>query len=117
MDSSLTGNLQRVERTHEASIFRFHSGKEIRCVVFHPICDLCGLSTPITLVSTAHPTAQLLKTSFHPVGFFWTNLYGTHLVAAHQKDIQRFDTALKWIRRLEAVFALIPIKISLKMWG
>lgn len=86
-------------------------------MVFHPICDLCDLSTPITLVSTAHPTAQLLKTSVHPVGIFWTNLYGTHLVAAHQKDIQRFDTALKWIRRLEAVFAFIPIKISFKMWG
>ena len=35
----------------------------------------------------------------------------------HQKDIKRFATAIRWMRRLEVLFALIPIRISLKMWG
>lgn len=48
---------------------------------------------------------------------FWTNLFPTQLVARHQKDIRRFNTAIKWMRRLEVVFALIPIKYTLKMWG
>ena len=48
---------------------------------------------------------------------FWTNLFPTQIVARHQKDIRRFNTAIKWMRRLEVVFALIPIKYSLKMWG
>lgn len=38
-------------------------------------------------------------------------------MARHQKDIRRFNTAIKWMRRLEVLFALIPIKYTLKMWG
>ena len=48
---------------------------------------------------------------------FWTNLFPTKLVASHQKDIKRFNTAIKWMRWTEAVWALVPIRISLKMWG
>jgi hypothetical protein len=48
---------------------------------------------------------------------FWTNLYPTNLVAKHQKDIKRFNTAIKWMRKTEVLWALIPIKYSLKMWG
>jgi len=48
---------------------------------------------------------------------FWTNLFPTKLVDQHQKDIKRFATAIRWMRRLEVFFALIPIRISLKMWG
>jgi hypothetical protein len=48
---------------------------------------------------------------------FWTNLFPTKLVDQHQKDIKRFATAIRWMRRLEVLFALIPIRISLKMWG
>jgi hypothetical protein len=58
-----------------------------------------------------------LQVSFGKGDKFWTNLFPTKLVANHQKDIKRFNTAIKWMRRLEVVFALIPIKISLKMWG
>lgn len=48
---------------------------------------------------------------------FWTNLFPTKLVAKHQKDIRRFQTAIKWIRRTEVLWALVPIKITLKLWG
>jgi hypothetical protein len=48
---------------------------------------------------------------------FWTNLFPTKLVDQHQKDLKRFATAIRWMRRLEVLFALIPIRISLKMWG
>jgi len=58
-----------------------------------------------------------LQVSFGKGDKFWTNLFPTKLVAKHQKDIKRFNTAIKWMRRLEVLFALIPIKISLKMWG
>lgn len=58
-----------------------------------------------------------MQVSFGKGDKFWTNLFPTKLVAKHQKDIKRFNTAIKWMRRLEVLFALIPIKISLKMWG
>jgi len=57
------------------------------------------------------------QVSFGKGDKFWTNLFPTQLVAKHQKDIKRFNTAIKWMRNLEVLFALIPIKISLKMWG
>jgi hypothetical protein len=38
-------------------------------------------------------------------------------VEKHAKDIKRFDMAIRWIRHLEAIFAIIPIKVSLKLWG
>lgn len=58
-----------------------------------------------------------LQVSFGKGDKFWTNLFPTQLVAKHQKDIRRFNTAIKWMRRLEVFFALIPIKYSLKLWG
>jgi hypothetical protein len=58
-----------------------------------------------------------LQVSFGKGDKFWTNLFPTELVAKHQKDIKRFETAIRWIRRLEVLFALIPIKITLKLWG
>lgn len=58
-----------------------------------------------------------LQVSFGKGDKFWTNLFPTQLVQQHQKDIKRFETAIRWMRRLELLFALIPIKISLKMWG
>jgi hypothetical protein len=48
---------------------------------------------------------------------FWTNAFPTDLVAKHQKEIGRFKWAMRTIRWTEAVWALIPIKITLKIWG
>lgn len=58
-----------------------------------------------------------LQVSFGKGDKFWTNLFPTQLVDKHQKDIKRFATAIRWMRRLEVLFALIPIKRSLKLWG
>lgn len=74
------------------SIYRYHSARETR------------------LVASERHAAQ---TDYQ----FWTNLFPTKLVDQHQKDIKRFATAIRWMRRLEVLFALIPIRISLKMWG
>lgn len=62
-----------------------------------------------------HACARQLLQRAHPQ--FWTNLFPTELVKNHAKDIKRFQTAIRWMRRLEVIFALIPIKISLKLWG
>jgi hypothetical protein len=47
---------------------------------------------------------------------FWTNVFPTKLVEKHQSEIKRFNWALKFMRWFEVFFALIPIKISLKMF-
>ncbi len=48
---------------------------------------------------------------------FWTNVFPTRLVEKYAKEIKRFNTAIKVMRWTEVFWALIPIKISLKMWG
>ncbi|TRM56662.1 hypothetical protein BD626DRAFT_551463 [Schizophyllum amplum] len=58
-----------------------------------------------------------LQVSFGKGDNFWTNVFPTSLVAEHQKDIARFSTALKWVRRTELVWALVPIKIFARIWG
>ena len=80
----------------------FHRTSQSRCPQWLSVCSSIRVD---------------LQVSFGKGDKFWTNLFPTKLVANHQKDIQRFNTAIKWMRRLEIVFALIPIKISLKMWG
>ena len=47
---------------------------------------------------------------------FWTNVFPTKLVEKHQREIKRFNWTLKIMRWFEVFFALIPIKISLKMF-
>ncbi|RSH89643.1 hypothetical protein EHS25_002194 [Saitozyma podzolica] len=58
-----------------------------------------------------------LQVSFGKGDKFWTNLFPTQLVAKHSSDIKRFETAIRWMRRLQVLFALVPIKVSLKLWG
>jgi hypothetical protein len=47
---------------------------------------------------------------------FWTNVFPTKLVEKHGREIRRFKSALRIMRALEVFFALIPIKVSLKMF-
>lgn len=51
-----------------------------------------------------------------PLPQFWTNVFPTKLVEKHQSEIKRFNWALKVMRWFEVFFAIIPIKISLKMF-
>ncbi|GAA5898238.1 hypothetical protein JCM8208_000191 [Rhodotorula glutinis] len=57
-----------------------------------------------------------LSVSFGKGEHFWTNCFPTKLVDKHAKEIKRFKRAVKIMRWFELVFALIPIKISLKMF-
>ncbi|KAL1747167.1 hypothetical protein HDZ31DRAFT_32494 [Schizophyllum fasciatum] len=57
-----------------------------------------------------------LHVSFGKGDNFWTNVFPTALVAKHQKDIARFRTALRWIRRTEIFWAVVPIKVFAKIW-
>ena len=57
-----------------------------------------------------------LHVSFGKGDNFWTNVFPTELVARLQKDIARFDTALRWVRRTELLWAVVPIKTFAKIW-
>ncbi|GAA5914445.1 hypothetical protein JCM5296_002141 [Sporobolomyces johnsonii] len=57
-----------------------------------------------------------LEVSFGKGEHFWTNVFPTKLVEKHAKEIKRFKWAVKVMRWFEVFFALIPIKISLKMF-
>ncbi|GAA5922783.1 uncharacterized protein JCM15063_003423 [Sporobolomyces koalae] len=57
-----------------------------------------------------------LEVSFGKGEYFWTNSFPTQLVDKHAKEIKRFKWAVRVMRNLEVFFALIPIKISLKMF-
>ncbi|KAF9269470.1 FAD/NAD(P)-binding domain-containing protein [Marasmius fiardii PR-910] len=62
----------------------------------------------------SHPVN--LQVSFGKEETFWTNVFPTSLVQRHAKEIKRFAWAVKVMRWLEIVFAIIPIKVSLKMF-
>ncbi|BGO99092.1 hypothetical protein NBRC10513v2_000196 [Rhodotorula toruloides] len=57
-----------------------------------------------------------LEVSFGKGEHFWTNVFPTVLVEKHAKEIKRFKYALKIMRWFELFFAIIPIKVSLKMF-
>ncbi|KAF8823200.1 hypothetical protein HHX47_DHR10000133 [Lentinula edodes] len=63
-----------------------------------------------------HPRPVDLQVSFGKGNTFWTNVYPTQLVARHSKEIERFSWVIKVMRWLELIFAMIPIKVSLKMF-
>ncbi|KAJ3877342.1 FAD/NAD(P)-binding domain-containing protein [Lentinula edodes] len=63
-----------------------------------------------------HPRPVDLQVSFGKGNTFWTNVYPTQLVARHSKEIERFSSAIKLMRWFELIFAMIPIKVSLKMF-
>ncbi|KAJ8082238.1 hypothetical protein PM082_008085 [Marasmius tenuissimus] len=62
----------------------------------------------------AHPVD--LQVSFGKGETFWTNVFPTNLVDKHRKEIKRFAWAIKVMRWFEFFFAIIPIKVSLKMF-
>ncbi|GAA5827196.1 hypothetical protein JCM11251_001165 [Rhodosporidiobolus azoricus] len=57
-----------------------------------------------------------LEVSFGKGDKFWTNVFPTVLVDKHKSEIKRFKYAMKIMRWFEVFFALIPIKISLRMF-
>ncbi|KAF2022163.1 FAD/NAD(P)-binding domain-containing protein [Aaosphaeria arxii CBS 175.79] len=63
-----------------------------------------------------HADPVELQVSFGKDETFWTNVFPTELLAKHQKEIKRFAWMLRIVRRLELVFALLPIKYLLKLF-
>ncbi|GAA6038635.1 hypothetical protein JCM8097_009458 [Rhodosporidiobolus ruineniae] len=57
-----------------------------------------------------------LEVSFGKGDKFWTNVFPTELCQKHASEIKRFKWAMKIMRWTELFWALIPIKISLKMF-
>jgi hypothetical protein len=57
-----------------------------------------------------------LQVSFGQGEKFWTNVFPTKLLEKHAGEIKRFVTMLKIIRWFEPFFALIPIKILMKLF-
>ncbi|TKY87974.1 hypothetical protein EX895_003070 [Sporisorium graminicola] len=48
---------------------------------------------------------------------FWSNVFPSELVEKYAKDIKKFGTTLKTIKRFEVLFAVIPVHRMLKMFG
>ena len=63
-----------------------------------------------------HADPVKLQVSFGKDETFWTNVFPTDLLARHQKEIKRFATMLHFIRWFEIFFALIPLKILMKLF-
>ncbi len=58
-----------------------------------------------------------LQVSFGKGESFWTNVFPTPLLEQHAKEIKRFDWMLKFMGWFEVFFLLIPIKVTLKLFG
>lgn len=56
------------------------------------------------------------QVSFGKGDRFWTNVFPTKLLARHQDEVKRFTTMIKITRWFEIFFALIPIKITMKLF-
>ncbi|OBZ68035.1 hypothetical protein A0H81_11835 [Grifola frondosa] len=57
-----------------------------------------------------------MQISFGKGEDFWSNVFPTALVAQFQTDIAKFGHALSTIKKLEPVFAVIPVHAMLKMF-
>jgi hypothetical protein len=57
-----------------------------------------------------------LQVSFGKDETFWTNVFPTKLLADHQKEIGKFNTMLKIVRKLEVFLGILPIWLIMKMF-
>jgi NAD(P)-binding Rossmann-like domain len=63
-----------------------------------------------------HADPVKLQVSFGKDETFWTNVFPTELLAKHQREIKRFAVVLKIARWFEVFFALMPLKVMLKLF-
>jgi len=64
-----------------------------------------------------HADPVKLQVSFGKGSTFWSNVFPTRLLARHQDEVKRFTTMIKVTRWFEILFALVPIKFIMKLWG
>lgn len=57
-----------------------------------------------------------IRISFGKGPNFWSNVFPSDLTRKFQKDIEKFGRVLKTIKRLEVIFAFIPVHVMLKMF-
>lgn len=57
-----------------------------------------------------------MQISFGTESTFWSNVFPSPLIRQFQTDIKKFGKALKTIKRLELIFAFIPIRNMLKIF-
>ncbi|SMR61026.1 unnamed protein product [Zymoseptoria tritici ST99CH_3D1] len=57
-----------------------------------------------------------LQVSFGKGEQFWSNVYPTKMLKKHAKEVQRFFKMLKIVRMFEIFFALMPIKVLVKLF-
>ena len=58
-----------------------------------------------------------LQVSFGKGDQFWTNVYPTKLLEKHAGEVVKFFRMLKVVRMFEVLFALLPIKYLVKLFG
>jgi hypothetical protein len=58
-----------------------------------------------------------LQVSFGKGEQFWTNVYPTKLLEKHAGEVRRFYCMLRVVRWFEVLFALMPIKHLVRLWG
>ncbi|KAI1801306.1 FAD/NAD(P)-binding domain-containing protein [Daldinia bambusicola] len=63
-----------------------------------------------------HADPVNLQVSFGKDKTFWTNVFPTLLLARHEKEVRRLTKVLKLIRWFEVFFALLPLKLVLKLF-
>jgi hypothetical protein len=63
-----------------------------------------------------HADPVKLQVSFGKGDQFWSNVFPTKLLERHQKEIKRFKWMISIVRWFEVFFAMIPIKILMKMF-
>ncbi|KAI1662239.1 FAD/NAD(P)-binding domain-containing protein [Daldinia decipiens] len=63
-----------------------------------------------------HADPVNLQVSFGKNETFWTNVFPTRLLAHHEKEVRWLPIVLKLIRWLEVFFALLPLKLVLKLF-
>jgi len=64
-----------------------------------------------------HADPVKLQVSFGKGNRFWSNVFPTKFLEKHQDEVKRFTTMIKIIRWFELIFALMPIKTVLKIFG
>ncbi|KAG8695444.1 hypothetical protein FRC08_007830, partial [Ceratobasidium sp. 394] len=57
-----------------------------------------------------------MQISFGKGPTFWSNVFPSSMIRRFEPDIKKFGHALKTIKRLEPVFAFIPVRMMLKIF-
>lgn len=63
-----------------------------------------------------HADPVKLQVSFGKDDTFWTNTFPTQILEKHQKEIRKLVFLFKFMRWFEIFFALVPLKLLLKMF-